>query len=87
MLPSAIHFPTSAISLQQSSLPKASHIQKAKAKSLVSSFSESFIPSGKQGGGAVFLREGHDIVTGETCIPSSLNVNNIGKAAELHLAF
>jgi hypothetical protein len=31
-----------------------------------------------------FLGEGHDIVTRETCIPTSLNVNNLGKAAVLH---
>jgi hypothetical protein len=36
------------------------------------SISESFISSGKQGG-AVILREGRDIVTKETCIPTSLN--------------
>jgi hypothetical protein len=30
---------------------------------------------------------GHDIATRETCITASLNVNNLGKAAELHLAF
>jgi hypothetical protein len=53
----------------------------------LSSFSESFIPSGKQGGAAV-LGKGCDIVTGETCITASLNINNLGKAAELlHLAF
>jgi hypothetical protein len=40
--------------------------QRSQSKSLVSSFRKSFIPSGKQGGAAV-LREGHDIVTGETC--------------------
>jgi hypothetical protein len=44
------------------------------SKSLVSFFSESFISSGKQGGGETVLGEGHDIVTR-------------GKAAELHLAF
>jgi hypothetical protein len=33
----------------------------------MSSFREYFIYSGKQGGGATVLREGHDIVTGETC--------------------
>jgi hypothetical protein len=33
-----------------------------------------------------FLGEGHDIVTRETCIPTSLNVNNLGKAAVLHFA-
>jgi hypothetical protein len=49
-----------------------------------SSFSESFISSGKQGGGATVLGEGHDIVTRETCVPTSLN--NLGKAAVLHSA-
>jgi hypothetical protein len=47
----------------------------SKGKSLASSFSESFIPSGKWGGAAV-PEKGLDIVTGETCIPASLNVNN-----------
>jgi hypothetical protein len=41
------------------------------------------MPSGKQGGAAV-LREGHDIVTRGTCVPASLNVKNLGKAAVLH---
>jgi hypothetical protein len=49
---------------------KASHIQKApfhqKTKSLTS-FSKSFILSGKQGSGATGLGEGHEIVTTETC--------------------
>jgi hypothetical protein len=33
------------------------------------------------------LLEGHDIITRGTCIPASLNINNSGKAAELHLLF
>jgi hypothetical protein len=56
-------------------------------KSLMSSISQSFITSGKQGGKATVLREGCDIVTRETCIPTSLNLNNLGKASELHLTF
>jgi hypothetical protein len=32
----------------------------------------------------VVLREGCDIVTGETCVPASLNVNNLGEGAVLH---
>jgi hypothetical protein len=52
----------------------------------MSSFSKSYISSGKRGGGATVLREWHDIVTRETCVPS-LNINNLGKAAELQLAF
>jgi hypothetical protein len=36
-------------------------------------------------GGSVVLGEGSDIVTGETSIPASLNVNNLGEAAVLHL--
>jgi hypothetical protein len=32
----------------------------------------------------VVLGEGHDIVTGEICVPASLNVNNLGEAAVLH---
>jgi hypothetical protein len=38
-------------------------------------------------GGAVVLGEGRDIVTGETCVPVSLNVNNLGEAAVLHYPF
>jgi hypothetical protein len=36
--------------------------QKSPSKNLESSFRESFISSGKQGGGATVLWEGHDIV-------------------------
>jgi hypothetical protein len=73
--------PTLAISLQQFfSLPKASHTE---SKKPVSSISESFIISDKQGEAGV-LREGCDILTGETCVPASLNVNNLGEAAVLH---
>jgi hypothetical protein len=43
------------------------------SKSPTSLFSESFISSGKQGGGATVLREGHDIVSGETCVPTSFS--------------
>jgi hypothetical protein len=32
------------------------------------------------------LGAGHDIVTGETCIPASLKVNNLGEAAVLHFS-
>jgi hypothetical protein len=56
-------------------------------KSLKSSFSESFISSGKQEGGAIVLGEGHHNVTRGTCVSASLNINNLGKAAELHLSF
>jgi hypothetical protein len=41
--------------------------QNPPSKSLVSSFSQSFISSGKQGGGTTVLREGCDTVTRETC--------------------
>jgi hypothetical protein len=51
---------------------------KTHQKTLLSSFSK----SGKQGGGAAVLGEGHDIVTRESCIPTSLNLN-LGKAAVL----
>jgi hypothetical protein len=64
-------------------IQKAFLIKKLKAKSFMSSFSESFTPSGKQGGAAVLGQE-CDIVTGETCIPASLNINNLGKAAVLN---
>jgi hypothetical protein len=54
-------------------------------KNPASPISESFISSGKQGGGATVLRKGCDTVTRETCDPASLNV--LGKAAVLHFAF
>jgi hypothetical protein len=57
------------------------------SKNLKSSFNESFISSGKQEGGATIFRESRDIETRETCLPTSLNANNFGKAAELHFAF
>jgi hypothetical protein len=60
--------------------------QNPPSKSLQSCFSQSFISSDKQGGGATVLREGSDIVTKETCLPISLKVNNLGKAAVLHPA-
>jgi hypothetical protein len=44
---------------------------------------ESYISSGKQGGGATVLWKGHDIVAGETCVPTALNINNLRKAAML----
>jgi hypothetical protein len=53
------------------------------SKNLVSFFSKSFIYSGKHEGGATVLREGRDIVTRETCSPTSLN---LGKVAVLHFA-
>jgi hypothetical protein len=51
----------------------------------MSSFSGPFIDSGKQGGAEV-LGEGCDIVTGETCVPVSLNLN-LGDAAVLLFCF
>jgi hypothetical protein len=58
--------------------------QNPPTKSLTSSFSESLIYSGKQGGGATVLGEGNDIVTRETRLSTSLN--NLGEAVELHSA-
>jgi hypothetical protein len=49
-------------------------IQKTSIKNPKSSFSDSFIFIGKQGGGAIVLMEGHDIVTREISIPTSLNL-------------
>jgi hypothetical protein len=57
--------------------------KKPQSKSLASSFSESLISSGKQCGTAV-LGERHDIITRETCVPASLNINNLGETAVLH---
>jgi hypothetical protein len=64
--------------LQQSpssNFPSAKKIPIKKKKNLPSSFSESFISIGKQGGRATVLREGLDVV------------NSLGKAAEMHLTF
>jgi hypothetical protein len=58
--------------------------KKTPSKSLASFFSKSFISSGKRGGATV-LGEGRDIVTAETCIPASLNVNILGTVAALQL--
>jgi hypothetical protein len=66
---------------------KISHPKALHQKNLLSSFRESFISSGKQVGGATGFREGCDTVTRETCIPTSLKVNNLEKAAVLHFAF
>jgi hypothetical protein len=61
--------------------PKAKPRSKSqRQKNLMSSFSRSFINSCKQGGA---LREGRDIVTGETCVPASQNTNNLGDTAVL----
>jgi hypothetical protein len=60
--------------------------QKSPPKNFLSSFRESFIFSGKQGGGTTVLREGRNIVTRETCLPTSLKASNLGKAVMLHFA-
>jgi hypothetical protein len=72
--------------------PPTSKSQKSKSKSLKQKLpkqetshppSRSLLyPVVKQGGTAV-LREGCDIVTEETCIPASLNLNNLGEAGVL----
>jgi hypothetical protein len=51
----------------------------------MSSFSESFISSGKQGGGATVLREGCDTVTRGTCVPASKQLRKSSWATS-HLA-
>jgi hypothetical protein len=48
---------------------------------ILSSFSQFFIYSGKQGGGATVLRRA------DMFLVLSLNINNLGKAAVLHFAF
>jgi hypothetical protein len=62
--------------------PKAKSPQSK--KDLTSSFRDSFILSSEQGE-TVVLGEECDTVTGETFVPASLNVNNLGKAALLPL--
>jgi hypothetical protein len=47
---------------QQPVTASAEANQNPPSKSLVSSFSKSFISSGKQGGGATVLGEGHDLL-------------------------
>jgi hypothetical protein len=47
--------------------------QNPPSKSLMASFNESFISSGKQGSGATVLREGHDIIIRETCVLTSFS--------------
>jgi hypothetical protein len=70
---------------QQQQQLTASFSKQPTNQNSASSFSRSFLSSGKQGGGETVLREGHDIVTRETWDPTSLNLN-LGKAAELHPA-
>jgi hypothetical protein len=61
---------------------KAKAQKKAKGKMPAFLLQESFINSTKQDG-AVDLREGHDILKGETCVSASLNINNLGDATVL----
>jgi hypothetical protein len=58
--------------IQQPATVSVAANQNPPSKSLMPSFSKSFISSGKQGGGATVLREQHDIVTRETCVLTSL---------------
>jgi hypothetical protein len=73
-----------SFSQQPPKQPTASQ-SKNPIKKILVSFRESFISSGKKGGGATVLKEVCDTVTRETCI-STLNLNNLRKAAVLHLA-
>jgi hypothetical protein len=75
--------PASAAS---SAASQEAHSQLIKIPVLRDVFRESFIYSGTQGCGATVLGKGRDIVTKETYNPTSLNVNNLGKAAALHFA-
>jgi hypothetical protein len=56
-------------------------ISRQKVKSSQPSFSGPFINSGKQGGTEA-LGEGRDIISGETCVPVSLNAS-LGEAVVL----
>jgi hypothetical protein len=78
--------PAASLSGSLTSSPQAANQKSPTKKYLVAFFSKSFISRGKQGGGATFLGEGRYIVTRETCFPSSVNINNLGKAAVLHFA-
>jgi hypothetical protein len=88
--PSFLFFKVSVLRLadtrQQPPAASSAAAKLANSQPTISSFSKSFIHSGKKGGGTTVLREGHDIVTGETCDHYSLNINILGKAAMLHLA-
>jgi hypothetical protein len=73
---------------QSFSLPKSptskSQKQKPQSKNPPSSFSESFISSGKQGGAAIPQEQPNNIGTGKTCLLASLKINNLEEAAVLH---
>jgi hypothetical protein len=74
-----------SFSQQPPKQPTASQ-SKNPSKKILDSFRESFVSTGKQGGGAKVLKEVFDTVTRETCISTSLNLNNLRKEAVLHLA-
>jgi hypothetical protein len=88
LFPSGILFPSKSFPHQkaQNKKPKPKLKVKAKGKSKKSLFlfQGSFTNSHKQGGAAT-LREGRDIVTGETCVPAFLNTNNSGETAQIAL--
>jgi hypothetical protein len=67
--------------LQQS---PSSNFPSVKKPLIKKPFSESFKSSSKQGGGAAVLRKGHGTEQEKLVF---LLLNNLGKAAELHLAF
>jgi hypothetical protein len=73
-----------AVPLQATKQPTHPPSKNPPSKNLASSFNDSFISSGKQEGGTTFLGEGCDTVTRETCAPTSLNINNLGKAVVIH---
>jgi hypothetical protein len=54
-------------------IKKPFHQSPIKNPSCPPTVSESFISSGTQEGAATALQEGHDIVTTETCIPTSFS--------------
>jgi hypothetical protein len=82
LISSVTQQPTSSIILESSPPINPPPIK----KNPMSYFNKSFISSGKQGGGATVLGDRSDIVRRETCVPTSLNINNLGKAAVLHFA-
>jgi hypothetical protein len=78
--------PTSKSQKPKEKNPSKNPKAKAPKQKTLHTPSVSLLSSGKQGGAAV-LGEGPYIVTGETCVPSSLNINNLGEASVLHFLF
>jgi hypothetical protein len=71
------------INAPSKNLPSIPYQKRKKKKT----FSKSFIFSGKQRGGATVLGEGRDIVTRETCVPTSMNIKQLRKRSCVAFCF